>query len=154
MKKKCENYLFIYLFLDIIYSTYERKTHTAMYHATQQTIRYLFSKVSCPASNIVTLALSPGKWNIGDGNFFSVKFLAIVYVHTICYQFVLWQMKQNCLGTDMLHYFSLKTIITHSTYLKKNSVFYLMSFFFQIRAFLTNCVQTEIMINKSIASMK
>ena len=27
-------YLCIYLFLDIIYSTYERKTHTAMYHAT------------------------------------------------------------------------------------------------------------------------
>ena len=147
-------YLCIYLFLDIIYSTYERKTHTAMYHATQQTIRYLFSKVSCPASNIVTLALSPEKWN-RRWEFFQCQISCnCICTHNLLLVCVVANEVELPWNGHASLFFSLKTIITHSTYLKKNSVFYLMSFFFQIRAFLTNCVQTEIMINKSIASMK
>ena len=145
-------YLCIYLFLDIIYSTYDRKTHTAMYHATQQTIRYLFSKVSCPASNIVTLALSPGKWN-GRWEFFQCQ----ISCNCICiHNLLLVCVVANEVELPWNGHASLFFVENYNYTLnifKKDSV-YLMSFFFQIRAFLTNCVQTEIMINKSIASMK
>ena len=141
----------IYLFLDI--TPHMNEKHTQCYvpcHIVNNQISFFkgvlsFFEYCNPSSQSWEM-----EWEMG---IFSVSNFLQLYMYTICYQFVLWQMKQNCLGTDMLHYFSLKTIITHSTYLKKQCV-YLMSFFFQIRAFLTNCVQTEIMINKSIASMK
>ena len=75
-------YLCIYLFLDIIYSTYERKTHTAMYHATQQTIRYLFSKVSCFEYRNPSSQSWEMEWEMG---IFSVSnFLQLyMYIHNL-----------------------------------------------------------------------
>ena len=56
---------------------------------------------------------------MGDGNFFSVKFLAIVYVHNLLLVCVVANEVELPWNGHASLFFSLKTIITHSTYLKK-----------------------------------